>query len=288
MHGSFATFIVSHGRPDKVNTYAYLKKISYPLEDVFIVCDDEDKTLSDYQKAFGDRVIVFSKKKASDKFDIYDNIESRAVVVYARNECFDIAARLGYEFFVVLDDDYRNFMYRYNELLAYEPKTMNTALFSIFESMFVFMKNTSIKCLACLQGGDFMGGVSNERFAHGPMLSRKVMNIWCLSSKRKFEINGRLNEDVNVYSGPDASCGNLYFSTNLFSVDQEVTQKNSGGLTEVYLELGTYVKSFYSVMANPSCVKITDMGRVTRRVHHKILYDYCVPKVISESNKKER
>ena len=33
------------------------------------------------------------------------------------------------------------------------------------------------------------------------------------------------------------------------SLLQKETQSNSGGLTDIYLELGTYVKSFYSVIA---------------------------------------
>jgi hypothetical protein len=40
------------------------------------------------------------------------------------------------------------------------------------------------------------------------------------------------------------------------SVDQKETQATLAALTEIYLELGTYVKSFYSVIAAPSCVKV--------------------------------
>lgn len=41
---------------------------------------------------------------------------------------------------------------------------------------------------------------------------------------------------------------------------QMQTQKNAGGMTETYLESGTYLKSFYSVMYAPSCVKLNTMG----------------------------
>lgn len=33
-------------------------------------------------------------------------------------------------------------------------------------------------------------------------------------------------------------------------------QKNKGGMSDVYIDKGTYLKSFYSVMFAPSCVKI--------------------------------
>ena len=34
-------------------------------------------------------------------------------------------------------------------------------------------------------------------------------------------------------------------------INQKPTLQREGGLTEVYLEYGTYVKSFYSVMFSP-------------------------------------
>lgn len=51
---------------------------------------------------------------------------------------------------------------------------------------------------------------------------------------------------------------------------------------------GTYLKSFYSVMWAPSCVKIGAMGDTHKRIHHSITWDKCAPKILSEKWKKQR
>ena len=52
-------------------------------------------------------------------------------------------------------------------------------------------------------------------------------------------------------------------------------------MTDVYLDYGTYVKSFFSVMYNPSSVKISHIGK-HKRIHHQINWNNAVPKIISE------
>ena len=66
-----------------------------------------------------------------------------------------------------------------------------------------------------------------------------------------------------------------------------MTQQNPGGLTDIYLDNGTYVKSFYSVIHEPSCVKVALMGSNNKRIHHKINWDKCCPKILNEKWKKE-
>ena len=45
-------------------------------------------------------------------------------------------------------------------------------------------------------------------------------------------------------------------------------------------------ESFYTVMYAPSCVQVGDMGRMNKRLHHKINWDNAVPKILSESYRK--
>jgi hypothetical protein len=96
---------------------------------------------------------------------------------------------------------------------------------------------------------------------------------------------GRINEDVNAYVSLGLT-GSLFLTYPRIRLEQKETQANSGGLTDIYLDLGTYVKSFYSVMYAPSCVKITEMGVSNRRLHHKVSWKNAVPMVINESFKK--
>lgn len=71
-------------------------------------------------------------------------------------------------------------------------------------------------------------------------------------------------------------------------IEQVQTQKNKKGLTDIYLDLGTYVKSFYSVMCCPSCVTINMMDgtKKTMRLHHNASWNNCTPKIISDRYKK--
>ena len=71
------------------------------------------------------------------------------------------------------------------------------------------------------------------------------------------------------------------------NLDQTLTQKKTGGNTDAYLQYGTYVKSFYSVMCNPSSVKISMMGETHRRIHHAVDWEHTVPKIISDKYKKK-
>ena len=77
------------------------------------------------------------------------------------------------------------------------------------------------------------------------------------------------------------------FTITKVSVVQKMTQQNPGGLTDIYLDNGTYVKSFYSVIHEPSCVKVALMGSNNKRIHHKINWDKCCPKILNEKWKKE-
>ena len=55
---------------------------------------------------------------------------------------------------------------------------------------------------------------------------------------------------------------------------------------DIYLNMGTYVKSFYSVMYAPSCVKISTLGTANKRIHHLVEWDYCVPRIIEDKYQK--
>lgn len=54
----------------------------------------------------------------------------------------------------------------------------------------------------------------------------------------------------------------------------------------MYKSTGTYVKSFYSVMLAPSCVKVAMMGQSHQRIHHSINWEHCCPKIISDRFRK--
>ena len=57
-------------------------------------------------------------------------------------------------------------------------------------------------------------------------------------------------------------------------------------MTDVYLDSGTYLKSFYTIMLSPSNVKLMLMGNKNLRIHHKIIWKKTVPCILDEKHKK--
>lgn len=283
MKYNFAVFILTHGRPDKVYTYKTLRSHGYTGK-IYIVIDDEDAAENEYRKKFGDEVVQFSKDEIGKTFDLGDNfVDKRGVIIYARNACFELAKELGIEYFIELDDDYTNFSFRFDAEWKFKAKTIKN-LDRIFEIMIDFYVKCGDKCktIAMAQGGDFVGG-GNGTFGKEVVLKRKAMNTFICSINRPFKFVGRINEDVNTYTS-ETYRGLLFLSFSMLCMNQVRTQSNSGGMTEVYLESGTYLKSFYSVMYHPAGVKVKLMTTKNSRLHHVICWNATAPRIVREES----
>jgi hypothetical protein len=256
MRDDFCVFILSHGRPDRIYTLHTLQKQGYTGK-WYIVIDNEDKTADEYFKKYGDHVLQFDKLAISKTFDTGDLEEDRRTIVYARNACFVLAEQVGCRYFCELDDDYTLFGFRFVEDEKFKL-TISKQLDRAFCSMIKFMEDVnSVSSIAFAQGGDFVGGKDSKNFREG--IGRKCMNSFFCDVKRPFQFLGRINEDVNTYTTL-ATRGTLFFTVMGMSLQQKETQSNAGGMTDVYRERGTFLKSFYSVMMCPSAVKISTMG----------------------------
>lgn len=277
---NFGVLILTHGRPEGVaKTINTLKRTGYTGR-WWLVCDSGDKTIDQYRERWGnDRVVVFDK--AAVDVDLADNGGSNSVVVFARQAAPRIAADLGLRYFLELDDDYGSFQHRFLEgdkLKVVETRDLDT----IMASFLSFLIDTGATTVAFAQGGDFIGG-GDSFLRRG--LTRKAMNAFFIAVDNPPRFCGRLNEDVNMYLS-EGKTGGLVFTYTRFMLTQGTTQKNAGGLTEAYLEDGTYRKSFYSVVLAPSCVTVKLMGDKHLRVHHSIAWNLAVPKIVSERFRK--
>lgn len=273
----FVVFILTHGRPDNVITLATLKKCGYTGPIYFIV-DNEDKKADQYVKNFGEgNVIIFDKKKYADDCDEGNNFDERRTITMARNACFDAAKVVGAKYFIELDDDYKQFKFRFENKLGYEAVVKN--MDAVFDSFIEFYKNTNIKSIAFSQGGDHIGGFSETK------LKRKCMNSFICSTERPFKFIGAMNEDVNTYTTLGTR-GDLFFTFTSLQLDQKETQQQGGGITDMYLKYGTYCKAFTTVMMHPSGVLVSMMNTSNPRIHHAISWNNTVPCIIDESYKK--
>lgn len=280
MNNEFCVFILTHGRPDRVKTYKTLKRQGYTGK-IIIVCDDEDETIDEYKERFDD-VEVFSKDEIAKTFDEGDLSEDRRTIVYARNACFEIAKKRGFDCFLELDDDYIDFQRRWPEDGKLKIESFKN-IDEVFDAMIEFLYRSNAYTVAFAQGGDFIGGVSSKNFRKRVL--RKAMNTFFCRTDKPFKFVGRINEDVNTYV-TSGMRGELMMTVCDCMIVQTATQSNKGGMTETYLDNGTYTKSFFSVMMAPSCVKVSEMGDKHRRIHHRIKWDNCTPMIINERWKK--
>lgn len=287
MRNDFAVFILTHGRAEHVDTYNTLRKGGYTGK-IYLIVDDEDSQIDLYKSKYGDQVIVFCKQDAIDMTDSGDNFGKRNSVVYARNYSFKIAEQIGIKYFLQLDDDYKQFRYTFDNDRNYITRQINISkLDGVIDAMLEFYIQSGALTVAMSQGGDFIGGEGSKvskLHAQGKF-SRKAMNAFFMSTDRPFKFMGRINEDVNAYTEIGLR-GGLFITVPRIRLEQGQTQANDGGLTDIYLDLGTYVKSFYSIMYAPSCVKITSMGVKSKRLHHMVKWKHAAPMIISEDYKK--
>lgn len=295
MRDDFAIFILSHGRPQETaaRTVRTLRMSRY-TGSWYIVLDTDDDTAPDYARLFGaDRILTFDKDEVARTFDLADNRDGpRGVIVYARNAVDSLAADLGLRFYMQLDDDYNYFAHRVNR-----PGHLSYAycfhLDALLEAMVDFLDDSGALTVAFAQGGDFIGGHRNAddhdsadgEFTH--RVKRKAMNTFIARVGRPIRFTGRINEDVNTYVLRGMQ-GELLYTITAVSIDQANTQEQPGGMTAAYLDHGTYLKTFYTVMHAPSCVKVSTLGDNAHRIHHHVSWNAAVPKVLSSAHRRTR
>ena len=253
------------------------------LKNLHLLIDNHDKTADKYLNKYKDKVFIFDKNKYAAMVDQYDNFNNLRTTTHARNASFDLAKELGYKYFLVLDDDYSEFLMRINHKLKHpESKFLIIKnIDNIFYKTLEYFKNNNFTSICYSQGGDWFDGKRN--FNKRP--KRKAMNSFFCSVDRPFKFVSRLNEDVNTYMSLGHQ-GKVFMTIPFIQLNQKATQKQKGGMTKAYLYNGTYVKSFYTVLCRPDCTKISLMGRTNKRLHHSIKWENAVPKIISEKYKK--
>lgn len=280
MRDDFAIFIMVWGRPEKVTTYKTLRRLGYTGK-VYFVADDLDLTLEEYRKRYGDRLLVFSKLEVKDEFDAGDNTGDLRSTLYAVNVIPRLARQVGVKYFGIFCDDYTGFYYKVETIGPFRERPVRN-LDRAFERLLEYYESIPALTIAMSQGGDWIGG-KWSRFDERSR--RKAMNTFICSVDRPFQFVGRLNEDVTTYVLL-GNRGYLFFTYPYLRMAQPPTQSRSGGLTDVYLDYGTYVKSFYTVMYAPSCSRIGVLKQKYGRIHHKINWDAAVPCILREEWRK--
>lgn len=235
-----------------------------------------------YYDKFGDHVIMFDKKAVADETDTGDLDNDRRVGVFARNKIQDLAEERGYKYHLQLDDDFSAIYYRHvveDKLVAEKCEDLD----SVFYYLTRYIDKTNISWLSFALSSDYLGGVRSKRYMDG--LIPKTMGSFLMRADDKVKFRMRMNDDITT-TIDEASRGRIMYSVMYLQVGTPPTQHMKGGMTDIYQDNGTYRKSFYSVMCCPSFVKIAKQGITNFRIHHKISWNNCRPKVLGEEWKK--
>jgi len=262
--------IISYRRAARVKTVAMLHRIKW-TGPVYLVISNDDDQRSQYLEAYKN-VYVFNRSTV--KCDYYDNNPPSGPLA-ARNIAWDIAKELGWTHFVVLDDDYsylyidRHWVANPNKkgVIRNVPANWGDRLFHAMWDLLDAVPQ--IQCVSFSQTGDLSKGIK-----------RKIMQIFFLRTDRRFEYVARLNDDVTTYYDLGLR-GEIVLQIPALMVKQEITQSQPGGLTEEYLQYGTYAKSMYTVLRWPAHCRVEYLKTVGR-IHHRIA-SYAYPLIVKES-----
>lgn len=279
-------YVISNRRPDEVDTIDDALRHSFYSGPWYIVLDDEDPTREQYEAKYGtERIVVFPKQETIDSFDIGDNFGMSGSCV-PRAALWNIAREHGYRYFLVLDDDYRYFDWRFDAdgVPVYGRQEMLKNFDDLLAAMLRWYRTLppEVVTISILQLGELIGGFKNS-VVDAIKVKRKAMNFFLCDVERPFTFPGRLNEDVNAYTEVQRR-GKVMMTINNVALWPRPTARTKGGLTEDYIEQGTYTKSFYSVMRCPSGVKVSMLvdRNVNPRIHHKVNYKRVAPEIIPQ------
>lgn len=280
----FVAAILTHGRANNVKTIRALKEAGF-TGDIAIVIDTHDKQAEAYHQKFGDAVWQFDKDEWVQKVDDGDNSGDYRAVVYARNASIEMARAKGYKWIWQLDDDYTAFHYKTDDKLKYATRKIRS-LDEILKAFVDYAESANLACFAFSQEGDHIGG-PNSIYNKTIRAKRKAMNSMLIRTDNPVAYVGKVNEDATMAT-IESLRGRLVMTYMPLSLSQTMTQQNAGGLTDIYLDQGTYLKSFYSVMYAPSAVKVKNMVVGEKRLHHIVDYEKCCPCIIREQHRKPR
>lgn len=244
----FAMFILTNGRPNHQYTLEFLRK-SFK-GDVFILCDNEDKTLEEYKNNYGEQVLVFDKNEWVSKSDPMDNFQSKKTVLYARNAVFQIAKDMGYDYFAMVDDDVTGLSFRYEKdgkLIGKPVKDFDKVSSAILEAM----DNTGTDFFSFGLDKIYIGGLANGQYQK-KIIDKVYCFVFCRTEQQHF-YKGVMNED-EIHNILSMSVGTLVKTTTLIQIQTKPIGRDTvGGNAETYNENGyySYVRNFYPIIAFP-------------------------------------
>jgi len=210
-------------------------------------------------------VMEFSKKDYA-WVDMMDNFRDMETPVFARNATYDIAKKVGWRYFLMLDDDLR-LVYRYkdgNSLRTAQVKSMDEIMNAYLKFLKAGGKNFAL--LGFGSAKDSIGGKLKP-------ISYEVLHSMMCDVENRTIFMGTMNEDTTC-SMMESSKGRLTPKITNVVFLGPYQGVNEGGLHDMYAEkYNDYFRNFYSVMAYPSGYKYR--WKVHRYSDVKVVPEEC-------------
>lgn len=270
-------FIPSYHRPNNIKTAKYFVKKGYDAKKIHVFIDDEAEDFLEYKeetRKLGCNLYVFNMKEARERFDyVHRASVSRRSAGQARNMFYDIAKELKIDFYIVIDDDTRQY-----EIKPYAIYTRGAVLedfLNVFNGVKDFMLKRKIGLFGLSQTGD-MFQVPDLK-----ILRNKVMNTTFYNTPYIYRgERGVQDNDTSQFVGV---MNEGYFTGSIatgLSLNPTSSATAEGGLTDLYNECKLLNKSLIIPIQFPSLCHAEKQKKNGGRLHHKINHRYLSPKII--------
>lgn len=277
MNNLIDIFIPSYHRPDNVKTAKYFIKIGYDPKKIHVFLDSETDDIDQYKKEMtklGCNLHIFDMDEARKRYDyIHRASQLRRSAGQARNQFYDIAKKLGIEFYLVIDDDTNT--YEIRPFGTYWRKATISDIVPVFDAVREFMQRQKIGCFGLSQTGDMFQRYSEK------ILRKKVMNTTFIDTRFIYRGERAIqDDDTSQFVG---IMNEGYFTGSLASglvLNQTLSATAKGGLTELYNECKLLNKSLVVPIQFPSLAHAERQQKNGARLHHRIKNRYLFPMIM--------
>lgn len=278
----YAVYILSHKRAERVETYSTLKDSGYK-GDVFVVVDNEDPQLCEYEKRFGlEETIVFDKELYISKSDTITNQKAKSSPVYARNFIEFHAKSLGYDAYIVMDDDITNLRFRYIENSVAKSQKLSSTFGEVLDAYVEYLLSNSIATLSLANVMIYAGGVKDADAERRLGMHRNTCQIHIRNLSYDVDWISLANND-SITTDSTAKLGYLWWSLPFVVYESPKMNTLPGGMKEVYDSNSGYQRAFLATIANPSFCKV-GCAKDKLNIHRNQKHAY--PMIISGRYKK--
>lgn len=266
-------FIPSYHRPRNLKTVSYFLKIGWEPQKLIVFVDNIADDIDQYQdvsKQLGFTLVVFDMAEARRRYDyVHRPSTSRRSAGQARNMFYDYAKSKGIGFFVMMDDDTRN--YQVHPFGKYIRMATRDDIIDTYSEIREMMVRQKIGLFGLSQTGDMFAVRSDK------LIRWKVMNTTFINTRYIYRgERGVQDDDTSQFS---AIMNRGLFTGSMASglvLQQTASATATGGLTELYNECKLLNKALVCPIQFPSAIiaekQVCNGGRIHHRINNKKLF----------------